>query len=95
MKYIRQDTCYNTLDKICRDIKEWVSIFEKSWNVYFKLYAQKICTIRVKGKFHNGTFMSEYIITEDVDKPQIGDFYDQFQNVCEKIQNMPQLKGWL
>ena len=50
----------------------------------FEPVSDRICTMRVKGKFHNITFINVYAPTEDTDESIVDDFYDQLQAVCDK-----------
>lgn len=50
----------------------------------FEPVSERICTLRVKGKFHNITFINVYTPTEDAEEDIAGQLYDLLQIVSEK-----------
>jgi len=51
----------------------------------FSPISQRICTLRIKGKFHNITFVNVYAPTEDTEDEIVDEFYETLQSVCEEI----------
>jgi len=45
----------------------------------------RICTLRVKGKFHNITFINVYAPTEGTEDERVDKFYETLQVVCDEI----------
>jgi len=46
---------------------------------------ERIRTLRVKGKFHNITFINVYAPTEDTAYEIVDEFYETLQVVCDEI----------
>lgn len=46
---------------------------------------EKIYKLRIKGKFHNITFINTYAPTEDADELITEQFYDRLQQKCDNI----------
>jgi len=46
---------------------------------------ERICTLRIKGKFHNITFVNAYAPTEDSEDELLDEFYETLQSVCDEI----------
>lgn len=51
----------------------------------FNPVSERICTLRIKGKFHNITFINIYAPTEDASEETVEQFYEDLQNICDKI----------
>jgi len=45
----------------------------------------RICILRVKGKFHNSTFVNIYAPTEDNEDEIVDEFYETLHVVCDEI----------
>jgi len=45
----------------------------------------RICTLRVKGRFHNSTFVNVYSPTEDTEDEIVDEFYETLHVVCDEI----------
>ena len=48
----------------------------------FSPICERICTLRIKGKFHNITFVNVYAPTED---ETVDEFYEALQSVCDEL----------
>ena len=51
----------------------------------FSPICDRIRTLRIKGKFHNITFVNIYAHTEDTEDETVDEFYETLQVVCDKI----------
>jgi len=51
----------------------------------FSPISERICTLRIKGKFHNFTFVNVYAPTEDTEDEIVDEFYEKLQSVCDEI----------
>jgi len=51
----------------------------------FSPICDRICTLRIKGKFHNITFVNVYVPTEDAEDETVDEFYETLQVVCDEI----------
>jgi len=51
----------------------------------FSHISERICTLRIRGKFHNITFVNVYALTEDSEDEIIDEFYETVQSVCDEI----------
>jgi len=51
----------------------------------FSPISERICTLRINGKFHNITFSNVYAPTEDTDDETVDEFYETLQSVCDEI----------
>jgi len=51
----------------------------------FSPICDRICTLRIKGKFHNITFVNVYAPTEDAEDETADEFYETLQVVCDEI----------
>ena len=51
----------------------------------FSPISERICTLRIKGKFHNITFVNVYAPTEDTVDEIVDEFYETLQSVCDEI----------
>jgi len=51
----------------------------------FSPISERICTLRIKGKFHNIIFVNVYTPTEDTEDEIIDEFYETLQSVCDEI----------
>jgi exonuclease III len=51
----------------------------------FSPISERICTLRIKGKFHNITFVNVYAPTEDTEDEIVDEFYEALQSVCDEI----------
>jgi len=45
----------------------------------------RICTLQIKGKFHNITFVNVYAPIEDTEDEIVDEFYETLQVVCDEI----------
>jgi len=46
---------------------------------------ERICTLRIKGKLHNITFVNVCAPTEDTEDEIIDEFYEKMQSVCDEL----------
>ena len=46
---------------------------------------ERICTLWIKGKFHNITFVNAYAPTEDTEDEIVDEFYETLQSVCDEL----------
>ena len=46
---------------------------------------ERICTLRIKGKFHNITFINLYAPTEGTEDEIVDEFYETLQSVCDAL----------
>ena len=51
----------------------------------FSPICDRICTLRIKGKFHNITFVNVYAPTDDAEDETVDEFYETLQIVCDEI----------
>jgi exonuclease III len=51
----------------------------------FSPICERICTLRIKGKFHNITFVNVYAPTEDTEDEIVDEFYATLQLVCDEL----------
>jgi hypothetical protein len=51
----------------------------------FSPICERICTLRINGKFHNITFVNAYASTEDTEDEIVEEFYKTLQSVCDEI----------
>jgi len=51
----------------------------------FSPISERICTLRIKGKFHNTTFVSVFAPAEDTEDEMADEFYETLQSVCDEI----------
>jgi len=51
----------------------------------FSPICDRICTLRIKGKFHNITFVNVYAPTDDAEDETVDEFYETLQVVCDEI----------
>ena len=51
----------------------------------FSPICERICTLRIKGKFHNITFVNVYAPTEDAEDEIVDEFYAKLQLVCDEL----------
>ena len=51
----------------------------------FSPICERICTLRIKGKFHNITFVNVYAPTEDTEDEKTDEFYETLQLVCDEL----------
>jgi exonuclease III len=51
----------------------------------FSPICDRICTLRIKGKFHNITFVNVYAATEDTEDEIANEFYTTLQSVCDEL----------
>ena len=51
----------------------------------FSPISERICTLRIKGKFHNITFVNVYAPTEDTEDETVDEFYETLQSVCDEF----------
>ncbi|KDQ71490.1 hypothetical protein L798_13017, partial [Zootermopsis nevadensis] len=51
----------------------------------FTPVSERICTLRVKGKFRNISLVNVYAPTEGTEEVAVDGFYDELQSVCDKI----------
>jgi exonuclease III len=51
----------------------------------FSPICERICTLRIKGKFHNITFVNVYAPTEDTEDEIVDEFYETLQSVCDEL----------
>jgi len=53
--------------------------------VGFSPISERIFALRIKGKFHNITFVNAYTPTEDTEDEIVDEFYETLQSVCDEI----------
>ena len=53
--------------------------------VAFTPISERICTIRIKGKLYNITFINVYAPTKSADEEEIDSFYEELHGVCEIV----------
>jgi hypothetical protein len=51
----------------------------------FSPICDRICTLRLKGKFHNISFVNVYAATEDTEDEIADEFYTTLQFVCDEL----------
>jgi exonuclease III len=51
----------------------------------FTPICDRICTLRIKGKFHNITFINVYAPTDDTEDEITDEFYATLQLVCDEL----------
>jgi endonuclease/exonuclease/phosphatase family metal-dependent hydrolase len=51
----------------------------------FSPICERICTLRIKGKLHNITFVNIYAPTEDTKDEIVDEFYETLQSVCDEL----------
>jgi endonuclease/exonuclease/phosphatase family metal-dependent hydrolase len=51
----------------------------------FSPICERICTLRIKGKFHNITFVNVYAPTEGTEDEIVDEFYTTLQLVCDEL----------
>ena len=51
----------------------------------FSHICERICTLRIKGKFHNITFVNVYVPTEATEDEIVDEFYEILQSVCDEL----------
>ena len=51
----------------------------------FSPIRERICTLWIKGKFHNITFFNVYASTEDTEDETVDEFYETLQCVCDEL----------
>jgi endonuclease/exonuclease/phosphatase family metal-dependent hydrolase len=51
----------------------------------FSPICERMCTLRIKGKFHNITFLNVYAPTEDTEDETVDEFYKTLQSVCDEL----------
>ena len=51
----------------------------------FSPISERICTLQIKGKFHNITFVNVYAPTEDAEDEIADEFNETLQSVCDEI----------
>jgi len=51
----------------------------------FSPISERICTLRIKGKFHNITFVNVHAPTEDAEDEIVDELYDTLKSVCDEI----------
>jgi len=51
----------------------------------FAPICERICTLRIKGKLHNITFVNVYAPTEDTEDEIVDEFYETLQSVCDEL----------
>ena len=51
----------------------------------FSSTCDRICTSKIKGKFHNITFFNVYAPTEDTEDEKVDEFYETLQSVCDVL----------
>jgi hypothetical protein len=51
----------------------------------FSPIRERMCTLRIKGKFHNITFFNVCIPTEDTEDKTVDEFYETLQSVCDEL----------
>jgi hypothetical protein len=53
----------------------------------FSPICERICTLRIKGKFHI-TFVNEYVPIEDTEDEIVDEFYETLQSVSDELPSM-------
>lgn len=51
----------------------------------FEPISERICKLRIKGKFCNISFVNVYAPTEDAEEDIVDDFYTELERVCDRI----------
>jgi Metal-dependent hydrolase len=51
----------------------------------FTPICERICTLQIKDKFHNITFVNVYAPTEDTEDGIVDKFYETLQSVCDEL----------
>jgi exonuclease III len=51
----------------------------------FSPISERICTLRIKGKFHNITFINAYAPTVDTEDEVVDEFYETLLSVCDEL----------
>ena len=51
----------------------------------FSPICERICTLRIKGKLHNITFVNVYAPTDDTEDEIVDEFYETLQSVCDEL----------
>jgi exonuclease III len=51
----------------------------------FSPICERICTLRIKGKFHNITFVNVHAPTKDTEDDTVYEFYETLQTVCDEL----------
>jgi exonuclease III len=51
----------------------------------FSPICDRICNLRIKGNFHNITFVNVYAPTEDTEDEIVDEFYVTLQSVCDEL----------
>jgi exonuclease III len=51
----------------------------------FSPICERICTLRIKGKSHNITFVNVYAPTEDTEDEIVDEFYETLQLACDGL----------
>jgi exonuclease III len=54
----------------------------------FSPICERICTLRIKGKFHNITFVNVYAPTDDTEDEIVDEFYETYNWCVMNYQNM-------
>lgn len=63
----------------------WISAKTRRSLLYFEAAGERICRIRLKGRFRNITLISAYAPTEEATEEEKNTFYDNLGKLCEKI----------
>jgi len=51
----------------------------------FSPICERMCTLQIKGKLHNITFVNVYAPAEDTKDEILGKFYETLQSVCDEL----------
>ena len=73
--------------KIDRAIEEYVLLSQEASRLLlgFSPVCERICTLRIKAKFHNITFVNAYAPTEDTADEIVDELYETLQSVCNEL----------